>query len=102
MDVLVATKEARQLGERGELILHRLYGVKRHSLQRLSGLPRRGQKLTDLAGAASDELYGRVRQCFSECETVALTSAIIAIDSWDRWAISMTTEPRSYRPDLFR
>ncbi len=37
---------------------------------------------------------------FNDREIVGLTSAIVAINAWNRWAISMRTEPGTYRPDL--
>ena len=46
---------------------------------------------------APDEIYERVRQQFSEQEIVALTLAVVAINSWNRIAISMRTVPGTYR-----
>jgi AhpD family alkylhydroperoxidase len=45
-----------------------------------------------------DELYDRVRQHFSEEEVVNLTLAVIAINGWNRIAISFRTVPGSYQP----
>ncbi len=45
-----------------------------------------------------DELYERARQHFGEKELVNLTMAIIAINSWNRLAISFRTVPGSYQP----
>ncbi len=45
-----------------------------------------------------DETYESVRQHFSEKELVDLTLAIIAINGWNRLAISFRSVPGSYRP----
>ncbi len=45
-----------------------------------------------------DETYESVRQHFSEKELVDLTLAIIAINGWNRLAISFRTVPGSYQP----
>ena len=45
-----------------------------------------------------DETYEGVRQHFSEKELVDLTLAIIAINGWNRLAISFRTVPGSYQP----
>ncbi len=45
-----------------------------------------------------DELYRSVRQHFSEKELVDLTLAIIAINAWNRLAISFRSEVGSYQP----
>ena len=47
----------------------------------------------------SDELYEQVTQHFSEQEVVALSMAIIAINGWNRLAISFRVEPGSYEPE---
>lgn len=46
----------------------------------------------------SDELYENVSAHFSEEEKVTLTMAIIAINGWNRLAISFRTVPGSYNP----
>ncbi len=46
----------------------------------------------------SDELYARMREQFSEKELVTLTMAVIAINGWNRLAISFRTVPGSYNP----
>ncbi len=46
----------------------------------------------------SDDLYERVGEHFTEQERVALTMAIIAINGWNRLAISFRTVPGSYVP----
>ena len=45
-----------------------------------------------------DDLYEIVSAHFSEEERVALTMAIIAINGWNRLAISFRTVPGSYDP----
>lgn len=45
-------------------------------------------------------LYDSVRKHFDEKELVALTMAIIAINGWNRLAISFRTVPGSYKPEL--
>lgn len=48
----------------------------------------------------TDELYEEVQSHFSEKEMVVLTTAIIAINSWNRLAIGFGSEPGSYKPDM--
>ena len=43
-----------------------------------------------------DDVYASVRKEFSEEELVELTMAVIAINGWNRLAISFATEPGSY------
>ena len=45
-----------------------------------------------------DELYEQVRQHFREEELVNLTLAVVAINGWNRLAISFRTEPGTYQP----
>lgn len=45
----------------------------------------------------SDELYERTRKHFSEKEMIALNMAIIAINGWNRLAISFRTVPGTYK-----
>ena len=45
-----------------------------------------------------DDLYEEVRQYFNETELVNLTFALVAINGWNRLAISFRTEPGSYQP----
>jgi AhpD family alkylhydroperoxidase len=49
-----------------------------------------------------DEVYEQVRQHFSEAELINLTLAVVAINGWNRIAISFRSLPGSYRPDLAR
>ena len=45
-----------------------------------------------------DELYEHVREHFDEKEIVDLTTAIIVINGWNRFAIPFRSEPGSYQP----
>jgi AhpD family alkylhydroperoxidase len=45
-----------------------------------------------------DEVYERTRAQFSETELVNLTMAIIAINGWNRIAVSFRMEPGTYEP----
>lgn len=47
----------------------------------------------------SDELYKKVTAHFDEKELLALTMAIVAINSWNRLAIPFRDEPGSYNPE---
>lgn len=46
-----------------------------------------------------DEVYEQVKEHFTEKELVDLTLAVIAINAWNRLAISFRTPPGSYQPD---
>jgi AhpD family alkylhydroperoxidase len=45
-----------------------------------------------------DEVYDRVRQQFAEPEIIALTFALVAINGWNRLAVSFRIPAGSYRP----
>jgi AhpD family alkylhydroperoxidase len=45
----------------------------------------------------SDDLYRRALQHFTEAELANLTVAVVAINGWNRLAISFRAEPGSYR-----
>ncbi|MGE5333774.1 MAG: carboxymuconolactone decarboxylase family protein [Nitrososphaerota archaeon] len=45
-----------------------------------------------------DEIYEQARQQFSEKELADLTLAIVAINGWNRLAISFRTVPGTYQP----
>lgn len=45
-----------------------------------------------------DELYDRVRQTFSEDELINLSIAVVAINGWNRLAISFRAVPGTYQP----
>lgn len=46
-----------------------------------------------------DEVYDQVKEHFTDKELVDLTLAVIAINAWNRLAISFRTPPGSYQPD---
>lgn len=57
------------------------------------------EAVTELGpGGISDELFERTRAHFSEAELVDLTMAVIAINSWNRLAVTFRVEPGSYQP----
>ena len=45
-----------------------------------------------------DEIFERVRQHFDESEMVALTFAVVVINSWNRLAVSFRVPVGSYQP----
>ncbi|HVN04536.1 MAG TPA: carboxymuconolactone decarboxylase family protein [Bryobacteraceae bacterium] len=45
-----------------------------------------------------DDLYARMAQHFSEAEIVNLSLAVVAINGWNRLAISFRSVPGSYQP----
>jgi AhpD family alkylhydroperoxidase len=49
------------------------------------------------SGHVPDELYEEVHQHFTEEELVNLTLAVVAINSWNRFAISFRTIPGTYQ-----
>ncbi len=50
------------------------------------------------SGHVPDALYEEVRQHLSEEELVNLTLAVVAINGWNRFAISFRTLPGTYQP----
>jgi AhpD family alkylhydroperoxidase len=60
------------------------------------------EAVTRPEGGVPDALYEELTRHFTSHEIVALTAAVITINAWNRWAISMRTEPGTYRPDLAR
>jgi AhpD family alkylhydroperoxidase len=50
------------------------------------------------SGHVPDAVYEQARQQFSERELVDLTLAIVAINSWNRLAISFRAVPGTYQP----
>jgi len=49
-------------------------------------------------GHVPDEVYEMARKHFTEKEWVNLTLALVAINGWNRLAISFRTVPGSYQP----
>ena len=47
---------------------------------------------------APDEIYNEVRQHFSEKELADLSLAVVAINGWNRLAISLRSEVGTYQP----
>jgi AhpD family alkylhydroperoxidase len=45
-----------------------------------------------------DEVFAQAREQFSEQELVDLTLAVVAINGWNRLAISFRKEPGTYQP----
>jgi AhpD family alkylhydroperoxidase len=53
-------------------------------------------KITE--GHVPDELFEEVRRHFNEKELVDLSLAVVAINGWNRLAISFRAEPGTYQP----
>jgi AhpD family alkylhydroperoxidase len=49
-------------------------------------------------GHVPDEVYAQARAQFGEAELANLTLAVVAINGWNRLAISFRTVPGTYRP----
>lgn len=57
------------------------------------------EAVTDLAGSGvPDEVYTRVREVFPEEALVDLTMVVVAINCWNRLAVSFRAEVGSYQP----
>jgi AhpD family alkylhydroperoxidase len=57
------------------------------------------EAVTEVAhGHVPDEVYEQAREHFSEKELVDLTLAIVAINGWNRLAISFRKVPGTYQP----
>lgn len=50
-------------------------------------------------GHVSDEVYEQARKLFTEKELVDLTMAVVAINGWNRLAISFRAVAGTYQPD---
>jgi AhpD family alkylhydroperoxidase len=94
------TKDARAAGESEQ----RLYGLAAwKETPYYSERERAALLWTDAVTLVSethvpDEVYEQVRTHFNEQELIDLTLAVIAINSWNRLAISMRVTPGSYQP----
>jgi AhpD family alkylhydroperoxidase len=56
------------------------------------------EAVTDVAGSrVPDDVYDRARAQFTEAELVNLTMAVVAINGWNRLAISFRIEPGTYQ-----
>jgi AhpD family alkylhydroperoxidase len=61
------------------------------------------ESVTEIARTGvPDDVYQQARAEFSESELVALTMAIVAINGWNRLAVSFRTEPGTYQPRVDR
>ena len=49
-----------------------------------------------------DDVYDAAAAQFDQAELAAVVLAAIAINAWNRVAISFRTEPGSYKPELAR
>jgi AhpD family alkylhydroperoxidase len=98
------TKDARANGESEQ----RLYGLSAwqetpYYTERERAALAWTEALTLIAdNPVSDALYEQARQHFSEAELMNLTLAIIAINGWNRLAISFRAEVGTYQPKLHR
>jgi len=95
------TKEARAAGEHEQ----RLYALSAWRETPFFTTEERAalawaEAVTRIDGRVSGELYQELTEHFEKQAIVGLTSAIITINAWNRWAISMRTQPGTYRPDL--
>ena len=95
------TKDARTHGESEQ----RLYAVSAwHEAPFYSERERAALAWTEAVTQVSkdhvpDEVYEQAQEHFTEKELVDLTLAVIAINSWNRLAISFRTPAGSYQPD---
>lgn len=94
------TKDARAAGETEQ----RLYGLSAwRETPFYSERERAALELTEAVtlitnSGVPDALHQKVREHFSEEETVNLVAAIIAINGWNRLAITFHTPAGSYQP----
>lgn len=95
------TKDARTRGESEQ----RLYGVSAwretpfYSERERAALAWTEAVTKIIEDQVPDAIYDRVKTHFTEKELVDLTLAVIAINAWNRLAISFRTPPGSYQPD---
>lgn len=94
------TKDARAAGETEQ----RLYGLSAwHETPFYSERERAALEWTEAVTLISqehvpDEVYERARAHFGEKELVDLTLAVVAINGWNRLAISFRSVPGTYQP----
>lgn len=55
------------------------------------------ETLTNIQGGVSDEQYATAKQHFEDAQLVDLTYAIVAINSWNRIAISFAKVPGTFQ-----
>jgi AhpD family alkylhydroperoxidase len=92
------TQDARALGETEQ----RLYGLSAwvetpYYTRKERAALRWAEALTTLTDRVPDSVYDTVRTEFDEKDLMMLTLAVIAINSWNRLAISVRAVPGSYR-----
>ncbi|MDY0200891.1 MAG: carboxymuconolactone decarboxylase family protein [Tenuifilaceae bacterium] len=94
------TKDARKAGETEQ----RLYGLSAwretsYYTQRERAALAWTEALTLISeNEVPDSLYEATREHFNETELITLTMAIVAINGWNRLAISFRSVPGSYKP----
>lgn len=92
------TKDARKAGET-EQRLYALSGETTFYTERERAALAWTEALTLISeNNVPDPLYDSISKYFSENERVALTMAIVAINGWNRLAISFRTVPGTYVP----
>ena len=98
------TKESRNLGEREQ----RIYALPAwretpfYTPRERAALDW-AEAVTKVSEGVPDTLFKALEEHFSAREIAGLTAAVIAINSWNRWAISLKADkPGSYRPELAR
>ena len=95
------TKDARKAGETEQ----RLYALSAwRETPFYTGRERAALEWTEALTLISennvpDSIYDSVRRQFDEKELVCLTMAVIAINGWNRLAISFRTVPGTYQPN---
>ena len=57
-------------------------------------------RITD--GHVPDDVYADVSNVFTEQELIALTFAVVAVNSWNRLNIAFRIEAGGYRPGMFK
>jgi AhpD family alkylhydroperoxidase len=96
------TKDAREAGEEEQ----RIYGLNAWSetpfySRREQAALAWTEALTRISeNEITDEFFKEIREHFTEQEMVILTTAIVAINGWNRLAIGFGNEAGSYKPDL--
>jgi AhpD family alkylhydroperoxidase len=93
------TQDARELGETEQ----RIYALSAwEETPFFSERERAGlawtETVTHIGGGVSDEQFESAREQFSEKELTDLTWAVVAINSWNRLAISFRAVPGTYKP----
>jgi AhpD family alkylhydroperoxidase len=94
------TKDARAAGETEQ----RIYAL--HAWRETTFYSARERAALEWAEAVTllhqthvpDEVYARVRNEFGEADTVSLTFAVIAINGWNRLAVSFRAPAGTYQP----